>query len=432
MITLVLGLQFGDEGKGKIVDYLSGSADAVIKFNGGSNAGHTVVTEKGKFKFHLIPSGALRSKEVILGNGMTIDPFLLEDEIRDLERVNGGLNLKISSIAHVVTPMHRFLDKAEEGVRGSMKIGTTFQGIGPTYEDKYARTGIRMSDLADRALVRQKIELIYSMKRTLLEGSEFASPETRKDMAERLVASGSNLSGFVCDTDVYINEMADSGKNLLFEGSHGSMLDVDFGTYPYVTSSNTTSGALTTGSGLSLRKVDRIIGVVKAYMSRVGAGPFPTEISGDQAEKVRTLGNEYGTTTGRPRRVGWLDLVLLRYTLMISDVDSIALTRLDTLGEFDEIKVGYSYSVKGKETRKLPRNESDLQAAKVNYRSFQPWGNLSDEEISGFIKNGKESLPQKIKDYIEFISSELGKDIDILSFGDTRSKTLFCSDWATA
>ncbi len=432
MITLILGLQFGDEGKGKIVDYLSGSTDAVIKFNGGSNAGHTVVSDEGKFKFHLVPSGALRSKEVILGNGMTIDPFLLEEEIRDLEKVNKKLNLKISSIAHVVTPMHRYLDKAEEEIRGAMKIGTTFQGIGPTYEDKYARTGLRMADLADPELVSDKIELIYAMKRTMLEKSEFASPSARKEMASRLVASGKNLRKFLSDTEVYLNELASQGKNLLFEGSHGSMLDVDFGTYPYVTSSNTTSGALTTGSGLSLRKVDRIIGVVKSYMSRVGAGPFPTEITGEKADRLRTLGSEYGTTTGRPRRVGWLDLVLLRYTLMISDVNSIALTRLDTLGNFEEIKVGYSYKVDGKETKQLPRNEGDLQKAEVNYRSFKPWGFLSDARISQFIKEGKDSLPDELKEFINFISSELGKEIDILSFGDTRNKTMFCSKLATA
>jgi len=425
MITLVLGLQFGDEGKGKIVDYLSESSDAVIKFNGGSNAGHTVVSDEGKFKFHLVPSGALRAGEVILGNGMTIDPFLLDKEMENISKVKDKIKVKISRTAHVVTPMHRYLDTAEEAARGSLSIGTTAQGIGPTYEDKYARTGIRIADLSNRALLEEKIELIYRMKKSLLENSEYASEENRKAMAGKLYEIGCKLKDLMCDTEVYLNDLADNGKNLLFEGSHGSMLDVDFGTYPYVTSSNTTSGAVSTGSGLSLRRVDRIVGVVKSYMSRVGFGPFPTELPAAEGDHLRTIGNEYGTTTGRPRRVGWLDLVLLKYTIMINDVDSIALTRIDTLGKLDKIKVGYEYVLDGKTLDRLPKSNEDLARVSVRYKEFKSWGDLTEDQIKGIISGGFDHLPAELKEYVDFISHRLGKSIDIISLGERRNMTLF-------
>ena len=425
MITLVLGLQFGDEGKGKIVDYLSESSDAVIKFNGGSNAGHTVVTDEGKFKFHLVPSGALRAGEVILGNGMTIDPFLLDQEMNNLSKFKEKINVKISKSAHVVTPMHRYLDQAEETARGSLSIGTTAQGIGPTYEDKYARTGIRIADLSNRGLLEEKIELIYRMKRSLLENSEYASEQNRRAMAEKLYEIGLKLKHLTCDTEIYLNDLANKGKNLLFEGSHGSMLDVDFGTYPFVTSSNTTSGAVSTGSGLSLRRVDRIVGVVNSYMSRVGFGPFPTELPAAEGDRLRTIGNEYGTTTGRPRRVGWLDLVLLKYTIMINDVDSIALTRVDTLGKLERIKIGYEYVLDGKTLDSLPKSNEDLARVSVKYRDFKSWGDLGDDRIREIIGKGFDNLPAELKEYIDFIEQKLGKDVDIISLGEKRSMTLF-------
>ncbi|MEM0140202.1 MAG: adenylosuccinate synthase [Ferroplasma sp.] len=420
MISVILGLQFGDEGKGKITDFISRNYEDVVRFNGGSNAGHTVVISGKKFKFHLIPSGALRSKMVILGNGMVIDPEELIDEIKLLKESNKAIEIKISSGAHIVTKMHKALDKMEEGVRSKLNIGTTSQGIGPTYEDKYARTGIRMIDLASPDIIKEKIEIIYKMKENLLKDTIYSTPQERMKMGDELFSYGKEIMQYMDYTEDRIYRDYSEGKNILFEGAQGGMLDIDFGIYPFVTSSNTLAGALSTGSGFSFRKVNRVIGVFKAYTSKVGSGPFPSEIANDST--LRDLGSEYGTTTGRPRRVGWLDIPLLRHTIKLNDVDSLAITKVDILGMLDKIKVVTGYKLDGNEIDYFPRRLTDFDRLEVNYREFPGWGKLNGEDYLD--ENGYAALPQKLRNYLEFIENETGKTIDIISMGEDRKMTL--------
>ncbi len=421
-ISVIVGLQFGDEGKGKITDYLSDKYDVVARFNGGTNAGHTVVTQDGVFKFHLVPSGSLRTKMVILGNGMVIDPFALIDEISKIRAVNRDLVVKVSFNAHIVTKMHKVLDNMEEKMRSSMSIGTTAQGIGPTYEDKYARTGIRMFDLLDLSILKEKIESIYGMKSNLLKDTEFSEKNKRDSMAGELYEVGLKLKEYMDYTENVIYESYSSGKNILFEGAQGLLLDPDFGFYPFVTSSNTISASAFTGTGFSLRKVKKIIGVAKAYISKVGEGPFATEMFGDEAKKLREAGGEYGTTTGRPRRVGWLDLPMLKYSLMLDDVDQIALTKVDTLGIMDEIKVCEAYEIDGKKSKFPPKDIKTVQNFKPVYRSFEPWGDIADMIGKKVIE--KSDLPEKLIKYIDFIEKETGIPISIISAGKERKSTV--------
>ena len=424
MITAVVGLQFGDEGKGKIVDFLSEMHQVVVKFNGGRNAGHTVVTQAGTFKFHLIPSGSLRAKEVILANGMTIDPIFLMEEIKNAKAANPAIRVRVSRLAHVVTELHTFLDKCEEEARGEFKIGTTAKGIGPTYEDKYARTGVRMDDLGNPDILKAKLQLIIKMKGTLLHGSKYEDQAEVDRIVRELHEAGKAVSEYLCDTEIMINSHFSEGMSILFEGSHGTMLDVDFGMYPYVTSSNTISGTLSVSSGFSFRKVGKVIGVVKTYMSRVGEGPFPTELHGPKADTLREIGHEYGTTTGRPRRVGWLDLQLLKYAVMINDVDSLALTSLDTLGQLDQIRVATGYYRDGERIEGIIRKNDDLKGLEVRYMEFSPWGKLSDEAIMKIVENGIEAMPPSMKEFVRTIESATGRSAGFISLGNRREKTL--------
>lgn len=421
MIGAVLGLQFGDEGKGKISDFLSDKFQVEVRFNGGANAGHTVVANGQKYKFRLVPSGSLRSETVILGNGMVIDPLALIDEINNLKLSKCKAVIRISKLAHVVTPMHKALDKKEEEVRSKLSLGTTAMGIGPTYEDKYARTGIRMTDLQNLEILREKIEIIYKMKLNLLAETEFADASAREKIALELHRAGKELEPFLEYTEATIYELYRQGKNILFEGAQGTMLDIDFGMYPFVTSSNALAGALSLGAGFPFRKVDYVIGVVKAYMSKVGAGPFPTEIHGEMGERLRDVGNEYGTVTRRPRRVGWLDLPLLRYSLRMNDVDAIALTRLDTLGEMDTIRVCTSYKKNEKELNYIPRSFEELDELELTYREVETWGKLDPEILK---QHDYSLLPQKMKDYIRLIEDELKVPVEVLSLGEGRENTI--------
>ncbi len=420
MISVILGLQFGDEGKGKITDFISKDYDDVVRFNGGSNAGHTVVINGEKFKFHLVPSGAMQSNRVILGNGMVIDPEELVDEIDLLKKSKKNIDIKISAGAHIVTKMHKCLDKKEEEIRSKLNIGTTSQGIGPTYEDKYARTGIRLIDLSNPEIIRDKIETIYNMKRQLLKDSIYENPEERSKMVESLCSFGTSIMKYMDYTENVIYNDYRSGKNILFEGAQGGMLDIDFGIYPFVTSSNTLAGALSTGSGFSFRKVDRVIGVFKAYTSKVGSGPFPSEILNDST--LRDLGGEYGTTTGRPRRIGWLDLPLLKYTIMMNDVDSLAITKVDILGKMKTIKVATKYTIDGREIDYFPRRLEEFDKLHVDYVEFPGWGDITNGD--DIISKGYQELPENMKKFLEFIEEETGKTIDIISLGEDRRMTI--------
>ncbi len=421
MIAAILGLQFGDEGKGKITDFLADRFQVAVRFSGGNNAGHTVVVDGKKYKFRLMSSGSLRSETVILGNGMVIDPFALLDEISALRDSKCKAQIKISKMAHVVTPMHRLLDVKEEQVRSKLSLGTTAQGIGPTYEDKYARTGIRMADLLSLEIIKEKVETIYKMKQSLLADSEFSDEKKREQIANDLYEAGKKLEPYLEYTEVTLRRLYDKGKNIIFEGAQATMLDIDFGMYPFVTSSNALSGAISIGAGFPFRKVDYVLGVAKAYMSKVGAGPFPTEILGKEADDLRELAQEYGTATGRPRRVGWLDLPMLKYSIMLNDVDAIGLTRLDTLGELDRIKVCTSYKRNGVELDYIPRSFKDLEGLELSYTEVKSWGKIDPEIIR---KHDYEALPASLKEYVSLIERELKVPVDLLSLGEGRENTM--------
>ncbi len=426
MNTAVVGIQFGDEGKGKIVDFLSGRFDYVVRFNGGRNAGHTVVVEDRKFKFHLVPSGSLRTRNVVLGNGMVIDINSLIEEIEMAREINPGMNLFLSNRAHVVTPLHKLLDKKEEDARGPSKIGTTFEGIGPAYEDKYARSGIRVEDLLSLDLLKEKLDLIRRMKLALL-GDDAPSSEEMDAMALKLHEDGEKLRQYITSTERLINRSHDAGNNILFEGANGSLLDIDYGIFPFVTSSNTIAGFISCGAGFSFRKVDSVIGVVKAYVSKVGAGPFPTEISGERAERLREFGHEYGTTTGRPRRVGWLDIPALKYTILLSDVNTLAVTNLDTLGKMDEIYIGEKYVVPGNEEEIFDpdtRHLDKLGNFSVKYRKMETWGEMEDTLKKEIVESGEEAFPVELRDYLRVIEDLTGRKVGIVSFGSGRKNTI--------
>lgn len=426
MITAVVGIQFGDEGKGKIVDFLSSRFDYVVRFNGGRNAGHTVVVDENKFKFHLVPAGALRTKNVVLGNGMVIDIKSLMDEIRMVKEINPGIGISLSNRAHVVTPLHKLLDKKEEEARGPSRIGTTFEGIGPTYEDKYARSGVRVEDLLSVETLREKLGLIARMKASLL-GDQLPSTEEIDSMAKDLFREGSSLREYITSTEIVVNRAFEEGRSILFEGANGTLLDIDFGIFPFVTSSNTIAGFISCGAGFSFRKVDTVIGVVKAYTSKVGAGPFPTEIHGETADRLRELGHEYGTTTGRPRRVGWLDVPALKYTIKISDVDRLALTNLDTLGGMDEIYIGTHY-VHPDSSEEIfspdSRHLDTLGEYEVKLRKMSSWGIMDDELKKEIIRSGPDAFPPELKDYLKFVEESTGRKIGIVSFGSGRKNTI--------
>ena len=421
MRSLVLGLQFGDEGKGKITDFISGESSILIRYNGGTNAGHTVVTAKGTFKFHLLPAGSLRAQCIVLGNGMVIDPEALVKEIDSIKAENPNLNIYISSAANIVTKMHKEMDKAQEEMRGASKIGTTSHGIGPTYEEKYSRNGIRMEDLENKEKIRDKLYLISKMRRSELERTEYVNNTRLDELADELSKYWPILGKYVKRTEIILHSMVRENKEMVFEGGHGTMLDIDFGSYPYVTSSNTISGGVHTGSGVSLRKINRIIGVVKSYTSRVGEGPFPTELHGEDADRLREAGGEYGTTTGRPRRVGWLDIPLVKYASELNDADEISLTKLDVLGTFKKIKICTSYGEGVDNPMEVLTNR---KIAKPEYIEMESWGALKDYEIADMVRNGYDSLPINMRLYIEKIEELTGKRIKIISIGKIRDSTI--------
>ncbi len=394
MNVVVIGLQFGDEGKGKVVDYLSQDFDIVARFSGGSNAGHTVKVDGQEFKLHLLPSGVLRGKKGVLGSGMAVDMELLSQEVEELESRGFSVDILISSRAHVVTSLHKEMDAIEDEVR---RIGTTKRGIGPTYEAKAKRLGIRVGELFNETLVAHRLRLLarlWGMNDGDVEGEARRLKELAEKFKERIV-----------DTEIWLNNAIDSGKSVLFEGSQAVLLDIDFGTYPYVTSSSTIPGGVSTGLGVPPKKIHKVIGVMKPYMTRVGMGPFPTELSGDEAEKLREKGGEYGATTGRPRRVGWLDMPLLRYASMISGVDEIALTKVDVLQGMEEVPVAWEYSCHG-ERHLLPPME--LELCSPVYRRFPGWRSIDEPEF---------------REFLRMVEEETGARVGMVSYGAEREKT---------
>jgi adenylosuccinate synthase len=418
--VVVVGAQWGDEGKGKVVDYLAASFDYIARCAGGHNAGHTVIFDGNRFVLQLIPCGILRPKQhAIIGAGVVVDPAALVAEIETLAQ--GGINvsgrLHVSNRAHLIFPYHRELDKAAESARGANKIGTTSRGIGPAYEDKMARRGLRVCDLLDPQLFREKAQRVIDEKNAIARGTYGASLDLSNAIEETLKL-GEKIRGYITDTSALLNGALDAGKSVLFEGAQGTMLDIDHGTYPFVTSSNATSGGAATGLGVAPTRIKAVLNVSKAYTTRVGAGPFPTEMPDLEAKEVRDRGKEFGAVTGRPRRCGWLDLMVLRYAKMINGMDSLVITKLDVFDTQREIQVCTGYRYKGAPLRDMPACAEEFSRVTPEYKSFAGW----NESTYG-VRNAAK-LPKAALDYLRFISDFLQVEIGMISTGPERDATI--------
>ncbi|MDK6243420.1 adenylosuccinate synthase [Pauljensenia sp. UMB10120] len=393
--VIVLGAQWGDEGKGKATDQLGQRTDVVVKFNGGNNAGHTVVVDGEKYALHLLPAGIL-SKGVtpLIGNGVVVDLSVLFDEMEQISaRGVDCSKLKISAAAHIIPPYNRLVDNASEKLLGDKQIGTTGRGIGPTYADKMNRIGIRIQDLFDPPTLEQKVRSALAQKNPLLEsvGMETLDPE---EVTRELLSYTDRVRPMVVDASLLVNDALDDGKTVLFEGGQATMLDIDHGTYPFVTSSNPTAGGALTGTGVGPTRIDRVVGVAKAYTTRVGEGPFPTELTDEVGDELRKRGGEFGVTTGRPRRTGWFDAVVVRYASRVNGLTDLCLTKLDVLTGYDTIPVCVAYEVNGQRLDEMPMNQSDFEAATPIYEEMPGWS----DDISGV--RTFEDLPQKAQEYV--------------------------------
>jgi adenylosuccinate synthase len=423
-VVVTVGCQWGDEGKGKIIDFLCQEADMVSRHQGGNNAGHTIQVDGVQYILHLIPSGILKENSLnVVGNGVVIDPKAFLVEIDDLVAKGVSVTperLKVSGQAHVIMPYHRLLDGLEEASRKGGGIGTTKRGIGPAYTDKVARTGVRMFDLCDPAVLSKRLDDILPLKNAIIEKVFAETPFDKEELLTEMLIYGEKLKPFICDTTQVIAQALAENKKILCEGAQGSMLDIDYGTYPFLTSSNTTSGGVCTGSSLPAKYVDTVLGICKAYTTRVGEGPFPTELYDEEANRIRTAGpvGEFGATTGRPRRCGWLDLCLLRYACRVSGIDGIALTRLDILNSVPEIKVCNRYEIHGEKHDYMPANMNLLPDITPIYETLPSW----DEDISHITEF--DNLPQNAKSYVKHIEEWTGVPIFIISVGPGRNQTI--------
>jgi len=418
--VVVVGAQWGDEGKGKVVDYLAGSFDFIARVAGGHNAGHTVIIGKDRYVLQLIPCGILRpEQQAVIGTGVVVDPAALVAEIETLAKA--GIDVKgrlhISNRAHLIFPYHRELDKAAEGARGADKIGTTSRGIGPAYEDKMARRGLRMCDLLEPELFRKKAARVVAEKNRLAKGAYGADVDFSHEV-EATLKLGEKIRGYICDTAELVNRALDEGKSVLFEGAQGTMLDIDHGTYPYVTSSSAISGGATTGVGVPPTKIKNVLGISKAYTTRVGGGPFPTEMPELEAQEVRERGKEFGAVTGRARRCGWLDLMVLKYAKMINGIDSLVVTKLDVFDTQREIQVCVGYTYKGKKLKEMPALAEEYEHVVPEYKTLPGWN-----ETTYGVKDGAK-LPKAALDYLRFIGDFLQVEIGMISTGPERDATI--------
>ena len=421
--TVIVGMQWGDEGKGKITDFLSQEANVIARYQGGNNAGHTIVFNGETYKLHLIPSGIFDDSKIsVIGNGVVVDPKALVEELEYLH--NRGIstdNLRISNRCHIILPYHLRLDRLQEEAKGDQKIGTTIKGIGPCYVDKYARIGIRMADLLDRDTFAQKLKQNLSLKNReiamLYGGDEF----TFDEIFEEYYNYGQELQKYVTDTSVIVNEAMSKNQKVLFEGAQGVMLDIDHGTYPYVTSSNPIAGGSTVGTGIG-PMVDNVLGVAKAYTSRVGDGPFPTELFDEVGETIREVGHEYGTTTGRPRRVGWFDAVVMRHAMRVSGINKLSVNCLDVLSGLKELKIAISYDLDGEQIDYYPASLAELQRCKPNYLTLPGWS----EDITGC--QSFDELPQNAQKYLQTIEELVGVKLVTFAVGPDRKQTIILDD----
>ncbi|MEB7773183.1 adenylosuccinate synthase [Kurthia gibsonii] len=417
--VVVVGTQWGDEGKGKITDFLSKQADIIARFSGGDNAGHTIQFEGETYKLHLIPSGIFYSdKRSVMGNGMVINPESLVKELKGLqERGVDTSNLRISNRAHVILPYHIHQDKVDEASRGDAKIGTTCKGIGPCYTDKVQRIGIRIADLLDKDVFEEKLRTNLELKNRLFTKFYEVEGLAFDDIFEKFYAYGQEIAPYVTDTSKILNDVMDEGGKVLFEGAQGVLLDVDHGTYPYVTSSNPVAGGVTTGTGVGPASINRVIGVSKAYTSRVGDGPFPTELFDEVGNQIREVGREYGTTTGRPRRVGWFDTVVVRHSRRVSGITDLALNSIDVLSGLDTVKICVAYDYNGERITEYPANLHIIEQCKPIYEELPGW----DEDITGVRR--LEDLPENARKYVERVSELTGIRIATFSVGPDRDQT---------
>jgi adenylosuccinate synthase len=425
--AVVVGAQWGDEGKGKIVDVLSERFKVVARYSGGHNAGHTVTIHGQKFILQLIPCGVLREGcRGVIGNGVVLDPFAFMKEVDALRatgvRVDG--NLFVSNRAHVILPYHRLIELAAENAPGRVKIGTTSRGIGPTYEDKMARSGLRVQDLLDKSLLQKHITNACHEKNTIAHALFNSEPLDADKMFADYSAIADRVAPFVTDTALLLNHAIANGESVMFEGAQGTMLDIDHGTYPFVTSSSATSGGAATGTGVPPTSIHTVIGVTKAYCTRVGEGPFPTESKDEVGEALRKKGNEFGAVTGRPRRTGWLDLPLLRYSNMINGTSWLVVTKLDVLDDQPEIPVCVSYKIDGKDTQQIPAQISGYGRIEPVYAKLPGW------QSSTFGINSYDRLPEKAKRYLEFVEKESGAKVGIVSTGPDRDQTAVVAEFA--
>jgi adenylosuccinate synthase len=418
-VSILVGSQWGDEGKGKVVDILSEKYQIVARYQGGANAGHTVQIGDKQYILHLIPSGILRENVIcVIGNGVVIDPKALLDEIEILEKNNIKVSgrLFISQNAHLIMPYHKLLDQINES--GNNKIGTTGRGIGPCYIDKYARKGIKIVDLLHRDTLENKIRMNLQEKNNLLKKVYDKEELDVEEIISEYTEFDKKIDQYIKDVPVYLNSAIAEGKSVLLEGAQGALLDVDHGTYPFVTSSNPTSGGACTGTGIPPTKINEVIGIVKAYTTRVGNGPFPTELLDEEGEKLRKIGAEYGATTGRPRRCGWFDAFLVKYSCMINGIDYVAITKLDVLDSFDEIKVCVGYKENGKLLKSFPTDVNQFDKIEPVYETLPGWRqNINKAKTY-------DELPEATKNYLEFISSKAGFKIKIISVGPKRDETI--------
>jgi len=415
---VIIGTQWGDEGKGKITNFLSSKADYIVRYQGGDNAGHTVYIDNEKYVLHLLPSGIIeKEKKCIIGNGVVINPEALINEIENLEK--RGIQTKnrifISYNAHIILPYHKYIDEFKESEK--VKIGTTKKGIGPAYADKYDRIGIRVIDYLNDKVFLELLEKNLIEKSQIIK--KFEPVEIlRKNIIDNRKRIIKKIKDLAVDTTLLLNQAYKDNKKILFEGAQGTMLDVDFGTYPYVTSSNPSIGGVSTGSGLPASKIKNVLGITKAYTTRVGLGPFPSELKDKIGSYLQNKGNEFGATTGRPRRCGWLDLVIVKYSTMINGINSIALTKLDVLNGFDKIKVCVAYQYKNKIFENFIFDREIIEKAKPVYKEFKGW-NIDFSKINSY-----DEFPQTIKDYIKFIEDYLSLPVSIISIGTARNDTI--------
>ena len=421
----VVGVQWGDEGKGKIIDILSSYADVIVRFQGGANAGHTIVAEGKKIILHLIPSGILHEgKYCIIGNGVVLDPEVFEKEVNELKGlgfIKDDKKLMVSGLAHVIMPYHKKLDVLRES-KGKQKIGTTGRGIGPAYEDKISRMGIRVIDFLDKKVfsekVKQNLEIKNFMIKKYYKDEGFQPRKILKDFE----GYRKLLKQYVADTTVFLHKSIDQNKSILFEGAQGTYLDIDHGTYPYVTSSNTVSGNMACGSGAPVSAIDYILGICKAYTTRVGEGPFPTELFGEEGEMIRKIGDEYGATTGRPRRCGWFDAIIVKRALKTNGINGLAIMKLDVLDSFDTIKVCVGYQAGKKTYTQPPMKLSDYDRYEPIYEEFDGW-KTSTRGVTTY-----EDLPLKAKRYLKILEALVETRIDIISTGPERESTIILNN----